>query len=56
MILLSERYSIDTPGFVSIKWDDSIPKIVDYIEKNMTKSLQDRYDVSHPPNQLLVLG
>lgn len=50
-IVLSSKYSIDVPGFISIKWDDDLRNIVEYLLVNMEESLNKILDVTE--NQLV---
>lgn len=48
MIVLSEDYNINIPGFVYIKYNDELKNIVDYIKENMEISLDERLQVPIP--------
>ena len=45
MIVLASDYDCEVGGLVKIKWDDELKEIVHYIETNMEKSLEKRFDV-----------
>lgn len=38
-IVLSDKYSIEVPGFMHVRWNDDLRKIVDFLVRNIDESL-----------------
>jgi hypothetical protein len=44
-VVLAKEYNADLPGFVKVKWNDDLRKIVKYLEENLEASMDKMLDV-----------